>query len=368
MLRIIVAAVFLFVTIAQAHAHGTDQPKHQMARLGEMKLESGMVVPDLRMSYVAYGKLNPTRDNAILLLHGFGANHHSLDALIGPGKPFDTDKYFVVSADQFGSTQVGFEHSTSPTSSGLKMKFPQYNFRDMIQAQHKLLTEGLGVRHLISVAGISMGASQAVQYAVSHPDFMDSIVPIVGGPIYGTQRFLWNGQVQQVIEGCTAWQGGNYSENSIDCAGTALWTLVHYFFSQEWWDANIPSQEAFDQFRKAWWGGYVGVQDMRDLHYLSKAYGNSSLAATPGFNGDLAAALRAIKARAMFIYSPRDMFFMPKHMDEQVRHIAGARVVSIDSAAGHLICCGIDPQAYWIMGETIGGFLRELKSPKTTAR
>lgn len=160
MLRIIVAAVFLFVTIAQAHAHGTDQPKHQMARLGEMKLESGMVVPDLRMSYVAYGKLNPTRDNAILLLHGFGANHHSLDALIGPGKPFDTDKYFVVSADQFGSTQVGFEHSTSPTSSGLKMKFPQYNFRDMIQALLATSTRALFISTSLSTLNRHRDARQ----------------------------------------------------------------------------------------------------------------------------------------------------------------------------------------------------------------
>jgi homoserine O-acetyltransferase/O-succinyltransferase len=361
-------AALLVWAMPQAYPHGADQAKHQIANLGEMTLESGAVLRDLRMSYVTHGKLNPAKDNAILLLHGFGANHHSFDGLIGPGKALDTDRYFIISSDQFGNTQIGFEHSSSPTASGLKMKFPQYNYRDMIQAQHKLVTEALGIRRLLSVAGISMGASHAVQYAVSHPDFMDSIIPIVGIPVYGTERYLWNTQIQLIIESCAGWQGGNYSTNSTECSGAALWTLVNYFFSPEWWDANIPTQEAFDQFRKAWWGFYLGLQDMRDLHYLSKALGASSLAATPGFNGDLAAALRAIKAKTMFVYSPKDMFFLPKHLEEQARLIPNARVTAIDSNAGHLICCGVDPQAYWIVGETMSGFLREIRAPKTAAR
>ena len=67
-------------------------------------------------------------------MHGFGGNHHLFDHLIGPGRPLDTDKYFIICPDALGATQTTFEHSTSPTNSGLKMKFPSYNRRDMVKA------------------------------------------------------------------------------------------------------------------------------------------------------------------------------------------------------------------------------------------
>jgi homoserine O-acetyltransferase/O-succinyltransferase len=158
-----------------------------------------------------------------------------------------------------------------------------------------------------------------------------------------------------------------YTENSPECAGTALWNLANYFFSREWWDANIRTQADFDGFRKAWSDAYFGIQDMRDLYYLATAFQRSSIAASPGFNGDLNAALRSIKAKTMFIYSPKDEFFMPKHVEQAASQIKNAQVVAINADAGHLICCGVDPQAYWIMGETIRGLLGELNS-KTAAK
>ena len=117
-----------------ASAHWPDQAPHQIAHLGEFKLEGGGVIKNLKMSYVTHGKLNAAKDNAILFLHGFGANHHQFDHLIGPGRPLDTDKYFIICPDALGATQTTFEHSTSPTNSGLKMKFPFYNGRDMVKA------------------------------------------------------------------------------------------------------------------------------------------------------------------------------------------------------------------------------------------
>jgi homoserine O-acetyltransferase len=358
--------VALTFVVSTASAHGPDGAKHHMVQLSNMPLESGAVVTNLKMSYTSHGTLNATKDNAILVLHGFGANHHAFDGIIGPGKALNTDKYFIIAPDQFGSTQVGFDHSTSPTTSGMKMDFPPYNLRDMVQAQHKLVTEGFGIRHLRAVLGISMGATQALQYAVMHPDFMDAIVPIVGVPVYGSEAFLIMTQVQAIIENCAAWHGGNYTENSTECAGTALWNLANYFFSREWWGANIRTQAEFDAFRKGWSALYFGVQDMRDLYYLAKAFGRGSIADTLGFNGDLHAILQSIKAKTMFIYSPKDMFFLPKQVEQAAAQIKNAQVVAIDADAGHLICCGVDPQAYWIMGEVIRGLLEELHGKTAT--
>lgn len=349
------------------YAHGPDGAKHQMAQLGDMTLESGAVVKSMKMSYVTHGKLNATKDNAILVLHGFGANHHGFDGMIGPGKPLDTDKYFVIASDAFGNTQVGFDHSTSPTNSGLKMAFPKYNWRDMIQAQHKLVTEGIGAKRLRAVLGISMGGTQAIQYAVMHPTFIDAIVPIVSSTRNGPELFFYSSQVRRILESCTAWREGNYTENSTDCAGTALWTFVSYFFSQAWWEKNIKSQADFDGFRNAWTQGYFGVQDMRDLHYHAHALSSSTIESTPGFNGDLSAALKAIRAKTMIVYSPNDQFFMPTRVEWAAAQIKDAQAVAITSDAGHLMCCGVDQTAYRAMGESIRGLLSEISAMTNTA-
>ena len=90
-----------------ALAHGPDQAPHQIAELGEFQLEGGGVINNLRMSYVTHGKLKQARDNAILIMHGFAGNHHNADHLIGPGKAFDTNMYFVIASDSLGNTQTG---------------------------------------------------------------------------------------------------------------------------------------------------------------------------------------------------------------------------------------------------------------------
>jgi homoserine O-acetyltransferase len=134
-------------------AHWPDQAPHQIAHLSELRLEGGGVIHDLKMSYVTHGKLNAAKDNAVLFMHGWALNHHQMDHLIGPGKPFDTDKYFIICTDELGNSQTTFEHSTSPTNSGLKMKFPAYNGRDKVKAEYKLITEALGIPRLLAVTG-----------------------------------------------------------------------------------------------------------------------------------------------------------------------------------------------------------------------
>src|SRR5690348_16388728 len=220
-----VCSVFIAFVLADAPAalaHWPDQAPRQMAQLGEFKLEGGGVLEDLKMSYVTHGQLNAAKDNAILFQHGFGLNHHQFDHMIGPGRPLDTDKYFIICPDMLGETQTRFEHSTSPTNSGLKMAFPFYNKRDMVKAQYRLITETLGIPHLLAVTGISSGADQSVHFAVSYPDFMDGIFPVVGGALWGSQGYFFVPLMISIIESCEGWDGGNYDKNPGRCASDAL--------------------------------------------------------------------------------------------------------------------------------------------------
>jgi len=351
-------AALLLAHAPLALAHWPDQPPHEFADLGEF--EGGGKIPNLRMSYVTHGKLNTAKDNAILFMHGFGMNHHQIDHLIGPGRPLDSDKYFIICVDERGNTQTSFEHSTSPTNSGLKMKFPLYNARDRVKAEHLVVTRALEIPHLLAVTGISAGARDSLQFAVSYPEFMDGVVPIVGGAQLTTQAFFFGSLMGSLLESCDGWQGGSYEQNPAQCAANGLSVLFPYFYTRDWWKQHVDTPEAYTKWRNAWGDYYLDIQDARDLYYRLASVGRSWVGDTPGFNGDLHAVLGSIKARTLYIVSPQDQFFPPDYIEAEAKAIPNARAVWIDSEAGHLICCNADPQATWALRQELEEFLEQL--------
>src|SRR5262249_24576506 len=221
---------------------------------------------------------------------------------------------------------------------------------------------------LLAVSGISSGADHSVQFAVSYPDFMDGIFPVVGGALWGTQGYFSGSLMVQNIESCAGWNGGNYDENPKQCATNGISALVPYFYTREWWDQYVDKPEAYTKWRNTWGEYYIDVQDARDLYYRAVAWGRGCVGDTPGFNRDLNAALSSIKAKTLFIYSPRDQFYLPHHIEAQVKAIPNARAVAIESVAGHLICCNADPNATRVLGEAIRGFLQQLKAQRKIAK
>src|SRR3989454_8538598 len=136
----VVAGLLLHASVALAHR--PDQPPHQQYRFGDLTLESGEVIKDFSISYVTHGTLNAQKSNAILMVTAISGNHHRLDFLIGPGKALDTSKYFVVATDAIGN---GLTTSPSNSRAQPRMQFPKFGIRDMVQSQHRLLTEHLGI-------------------------------------------------------------------------------------------------------------------------------------------------------------------------------------------------------------------------------
>jgi homoserine O-acetyltransferase len=156
-------------------AHTSNQPPHQLYRIGDLKLESGDVIKDFAISYVTRGALNAKKSNAVLMVTAISGNHHRLDFLIGPGKALDTNKFFIICTDAIGN---GLTTSPSNSTAQPHMKFPKFLIRDMVASQ-KLLLDHLGIEHLVAVIGPSMGGMQTLQWGVSYPDMMDSLVAIV---------------------------------------------------------------------------------------------------------------------------------------------------------------------------------------------
>src|SRR3989449_3065258 len=215
----VIAVIVLSAGLALAHS--PNQPSHQVGKLGDLKLESGEVIKDFAISYVTHGKLNAKKSNAILMVTAISGNHHRLDFLIGPGKALDTNKYFVVATDAIGN---GLTTSPSNSTAQPRMSFPKFLIRDMVQSQHRLLTEHLGIGHVVAVVGPSMGGMQALQWGVSHPDFMDSLVALV--PLARTPAWsvLLVEATRKAIMLDPAWNNGNYT--SIPVNGVRLWREI----------------------------------------------------------------------------------------------------------------------------------------------
>src|SRR6059036_1519455 len=162
----------LALAAAPAAAHGPKDPPHQSHCMGDLKLESGEAIRDFCISYVTHGTLNAAKSNAVLMVTAIGGNHHRIDYLIGPGRALDPSKYFVIATDAIGN---GLTTSPSNSKAQPKMQFPRFNIRDMVSSQQRLVAEKFGIKKLVTVVGASMGGMQALQWAVSYPEMMDSI-------------------------------------------------------------------------------------------------------------------------------------------------------------------------------------------------
>src|SRR5690349_7379921 len=176
-MRFTFAAIALLLACAfPAFAHGPNDPPHQAQSLGDFKLESGETIRDFSISYVTHGTLNADKSNAVLMVTAIGGNHHRIDYLIGPGRALDPSKYFIIATDAIGNGL-----STSPSNSKAQpgMRFPKFNIRDMVASEYRLVTEKFGVKKLVTVIGASMGGMQSLQWGVSHPDMMSSLVAII---------------------------------------------------------------------------------------------------------------------------------------------------------------------------------------------
>jgi homoserine O-acetyltransferase len=211
-------------------------------------LENGQTLPEMTLAYETYGRLAPDGRNAILITHGFTSNHHAAgrsaetdpqpgywDGLIGPGKAIDTDRYFVVSSNMLGSSYG----STAPrsinpaTGKPYGPDFPLVTLRDIVTAQ-KAMLDSLGVRHLVAVAGPSFGGYQAFQWAVTFPDHMSGIVPVVSAP-----RGSGGEQAVQTLLAQLArdpnWNGGWYYDRGGVAATLAAMrydTLARYGYNE----------------------------------------------------------------------------------------------------------------------------------------
>ncbi|SFU73957.1 alpha/beta fold hydrolase [Pseudoduganella namucuonensis] len=211
------ALVHLALMLASAGAIAADYPAPRQGDhvLKDFRFTSGATLPELRIHYRTLGQ--PRRDaqgvvrNAVLITHGTGGTGAQFlrpefaGELFCAGCPLDAARYYIVLTDGIGHGQ------SSKPSDGLRAGFPRYGYTDMVEAQHRLLNEALGVNHLRLVFGTSMGGMQAWVWGQRHPGFMDALMPMASLPtqIAGRNR-AWRRVVIDAIRNDPGWQEGNY--------------------------------------------------------------------------------------------------------------------------------------------------------------
>ena len=210
MLKSLCTGALAFFLIGVA-AHAGDYPAPQEADwiARDFKFHTGEVMGELRLHYTTIGVPS---GQPVLLLHGTGGSAKSLltaqfaGELFGAGAPLDASKYFIILPDA-----VGHGRSLKP-SDGLRMKFPHYDYADMVEAQYRLLTEGLGIRHLRLVIGNSMGGMETWLWGEMHPDFMDALVPMASQPApMASRNWMLRRLMVETIRNDPEWYNGDYT-------------------------------------------------------------------------------------------------------------------------------------------------------------
>jgi homoserine O-acetyltransferase len=294
----------------------------------DFEFENGSVLPELRVSYETYGKLNAGRDNAVLLVPETSHNRHAFDSVIGPGKTFDTEKNFVITVDAIGGGD-----SSSPKD-GLGQDFPRYTIRDMMAAQHALVTRGLDIATLRAVGGRSMGAFVSLEWGIHHPEMVRSLILLVPSPKAEANFQLTIDSMTSVIALDPEWQGGRYTHNPVE--GLRLAGMLYYpwLVSTSYID-RIPAKRLAREVEQS--ARSFGGWDANSL-VLRYAASRAHDVSAP-FGGDMAAALAQIAAPTLVLSSATDRLLGVAGARRIRDGIKQAVYVEIPSDLGHRAAC-----------------------------
>jgi homoserine O-acetyltransferase len=311
----------------------------QFAELGDFKLRGGGVIQDFRLGYRTLGKLNAAKSNGILWPSWLGGTSENLLQFIGPGKVVDTTNYFVVLVDAIGN---GVSSSPSNSNRQPLVKFPVFTIRDMVESEHRLLTEVLHVSHLRAVMGISMGGMQTFEWILAYPDFMDVGIPIVGSPQSTSfDKLLWTSQID-ALELDPAWNNGNPAGPLK--RGFAISEEIGQMnlTSPAYRVAHTPPNDfaAFlaDLKKRAVEDGGAAWNQIRQREAIIAMD-------LPGEYGQtLVQVAKNVRAKLLVIVSPQDHLVNPIPAQRFAEAI-GAPIVAMDSPCGHISpdCISVGP-------------------------
>ncbi|MFY9529251.1 MAG: alpha/beta fold hydrolase [Candidatus Acidiferrales bacterium] len=297
--------------------------------------KSGETLPELKLHYMTLGK--PTRDatggvtNAVLILHGTGGSGQQFlqpqfaGVLFGPGQLLDASRYFIILPDA-----IGHGKSSKP-SDGMHARFPQYEYDDMVAAQHEMVDKGLGVNHLRLLMGTSMGCMHSWVWAETYPDFMDALMPLACFPVQiaGRNR-IWRKMIIDGIRQDPDWKNGEYTTEPRAALQIAADFLLIAGSAPLQMQKTQPTRDAADKYLDEFMKRNTVDLDANDLLYAVNA----------SRNYDPSPLLEKITAHVMYVNSADD-FINPPELgvaEREIKKVKNGRFVLLpvsDQTHGH---------------------------------
>lgn len=344
--------------------------RRTMSWIEPLPLDSGETLGPITLAYETYGQLNEARDNAILLHHALSGDAHAAgrhrpndqypgwwDEMVGPGRPFDTDRYFVICSNIIGGCQGSTGPSSiDPSTLGEEARpygarFPVVTIGDMVRAQVRLI-DALGIEQLHAVAGGSMGGFQALEWAISYPDRVRGVVLVASSARTSAQALAWNAIGRQSIMNDPNWRGGDYYGHETPQNGLAVARMIGHVtylsepllerkFGRNFRGGDGPHFTLEQEFDIESYLNYKGQSfnnrfDANSYLYITKAMDYWDL---PGRFGSLDAALAQSKASFLLMSFTSDWLFPTsdsvviadslKRLGRSVKH------VELESISGH---------------------------------
>jgi homoserine O-acetyltransferase len=319
LLFVLIAAVLLAPGCARA-ADG-DQ---QIGQLHTCKLAKGRQIDDCFLGYRTWGTLNAQQSNAILFPSWFSGNSNNLAQFVGADKMIDPAKFFLIAVDALGD---GVSSSPSNSSDQHGTHFPAFTIADMVDAEYRLATEVLHLKHLHAVMGISMGGMQTFAWMVKYPTFMDLAIPIVGSPrLTSYDLMLWQSEIEAAQDD-PLFQGGNYSEKPklplVEFIHTMnLTTPAHY--------ARTITRDDYDQEQEHYYTKGILPFDANDWVSQLQAMVHQDVAS----GGSLEAASKKVKAKVLIVVASQDHMVNPQPALD-FAPLVHAQTLVLESDCGH---------------------------------
>jgi homoserine O-acetyltransferase/O-succinyltransferase len=334
--------------------------------LEPLALDSGAQLAPVTLAYETYGELSRGRDNAILLLHALSGDAHAAgrhspadrkpgwwDTMVGPGKPFDTDRYFVICSNVLG----GCRGSTGPgsinpaTGRPYGARFPVITIPDMVRAQARLL-DTLGIERLHAVAGGSMGGFQALEWVAAYPERVRGAVLLATTARHSPQMIAWNAIGRRAIMSDPAWNGGDYYDGELPANGQAIARMIGHVtylsepsleqkFGRALQRGGAPAYTLEGEFAIESYLQYQGDSfnqrfDPNSYLYITKAMDYWDM---PARYGSLDAALARSRAGFLLLSFTSDWLYPTAEslvIADALRRVGRpVRHVEIESTAGH---------------------------------
>ncbi len=317
---------------------------YDLFSLGDVRLQSGQILPDAKLAYKTYGTLNAKRDNVVLLPTFYTGTHERNEGFFGPGRAIDPSRHFIVSINMFGNgLSSSPSNAQAPADRG---NFPLVTLFDNINCQQILLQELFGIERVLLVIGWSMGGCQAFQWAAQFPDRVINALPFCASARTSRHNWVFLEGVKAALLADTAFKGGFY-DNPPE-VGLKAFARVYagWAYSQTWYREEYYKQLGFNNAEallQDWENDHLNW-DANNLLAKLATWQSGDISNNDLYKGDFETALANIKANTIIIACNNDLYFQPADNQLEIDHITNGELRVYESPWGHCVASpGNDP-------------------------